>query len=66
MRIDGEERSGIIQVYSADFIGNVRDIHLREGAGFGFFSRQEMGKLDIIWHNYKVIEKYYDFLLRRG
>jgi len=65
-RTDGEERSGIIHVYSARFIGNVSDIRLREGAGFGFFSRQEMGKLDIIWHNYKVIDTYYDSLLRQG
>ena len=61
--VSGKHREGVIEVYSADFVGNVSDIRLREGKGFSFLFRQEMDSYDIVWLNRKIIYDYYDSLL---
>ena len=61
--VNGKYREGFMHVYSADFVGNASDIRLKEGKGFTFLSRQEMDKYDIVWHNRRVINAYYDSLL---
>ncbi|MBI3623514.1 NUDIX domain-containing protein [Candidatus Pacearchaeota archaeon] len=63
VHVNGTRRSGFLHVYSADFVGNVSDIRLKEGKGFAFLSRQEMDRYNIVWHNRRVINAYYDSLL---
>lgn len=63
--VNGTMRQGLINVYSADFIGSVSDIRLKEGKGFAFLSRQEMDRYDIVWHNRRAIYAYYDSLLKK-
>ena len=58
-------RHGVIHAYSADFIGNISDIRLREGKGFTFLSQQELKKYEIVWHNLRIIEAYYNYLLHK-
>ncbi|MEK6925722.1 MAG: NUDIX hydrolase [Nanoarchaeota archaeon] len=63
--VNRTSREGLLHVYSADFVGNVSDIRLKEGKGFTFLSRQEMDFYNIVWHNRKVIYTYYDSLLNK-
>ena len=62
--INGTEREGFLHVFSADFVGDIADITLREGKGFTFLSHEEMDRYDIFWHNRRVIDAYYDSLSR--
>ncbi len=64
--VNGNKREGFIHVYSADFVGKISDINLKEGKGFTFLSRQEMDKYDLVWHNRKIIYDYYNSLLKKG
>lgn len=55
-----EIRRGRIYVHQARFTGNILDIRLKEGSGFGFFSRQEIETLPIVWHNKRALIDYYN------
>ena len=55
-----EIRQGKIYVHQARFTGNILDIRLKEGSGFGFFSRQEIETLPIVWHNKNTLVDYYN------
>lgn len=63
VRADGKSRRGLISAFSADFVGNVSDIVLKEGNGYAFIPRQEMDHYNIVWHNRNIINAYYESLL---
>lgn len=65
VRADGKSRQGFISAYSADFAGLVSDIRIREGNGFAFIPRQEMPGYNIVWHNRRIVDAFYESMLSR-
>ena len=47
-------------VYVSKFAGNLNQIKLSEGAGFAFFSEEEIKELKVIPQDLEVIEFYFE------
>jgi 8-oxo-dGTP pyrophosphatase MutT (NUDIX family) len=56
----GERRDYKIHAIRANLDCKVSDIRVNEGEGFGFFSRQEVEELPIVWHNKKIVQDFYE------
>jgi len=61
-----KKRQGTIHYYSAKFDGNLENIRIKEGVGFGVFDELELKEYDefglIVPDNYDVIEAFYESL----
>ena len=63
------EKIGNLYYFSSKFDGNLENIKLKEGAGFGVFDVSELIEYDefdlICPYNYEVIERFYKSLKNR-
>lgn len=57
---EGAIRQGQQYLYLVKFYGKISDINLSEGAGFGFFSRNEIYSIPIVKHDYENLVKFFE------
>lgn len=58
-KIDEYRRQGQQYIYLVKFEGHISDINLKEGAGFGFFAKNEIQKIPIVKHDYAILLEFF-------
>ncbi len=52
-------REGDYFIYQGKFSGDISEIHLKEGAGFAFFSKDELNSINLVYHNRRIIGEFF-------